>query len=206
MRRTRRLPLEELRPYLLDIPKDPAPLDWSQIFGNAHPVELEVGFGKGMFLVTSSQANSNVNYVGIEIERKYQLYAATRIAKRSLRNVRLACGDARSIFKDHMTDNSIRTLHVYFPDPWWKTRHRKRRLFTAEFVHECARVLQPGGKLRIKTDVEDYFAVMKKLIADETSLMEVSQAAEDNPETATNFERKYRNENRPIYGAEYAKG
>src|SRR5262249_53239841 len=93
LRRDRRLPLEELAPYLLEVPGAPAPLDWQAVFGNAGPVEIEVGFGKGLFLVTAAQACLGVNFVGIEIARKYQLFTATRLAKRGLRNVRLVKAD-----------------------------------------------------------------------------------------------------------------
>src|SRR5262245_27436720 len=95
VRRAKRLPLEALAPYLLQAPQTPGALSWSEVFGNERPVEIEVGFGKGMFLLTSSQARPDVNFLGIEIFRKYQLYAATRLAKRSLKNVRLLCADAR---------------------------------------------------------------------------------------------------------------
>ena len=78
--RARRLPLEELAPYLLEVPDPPAPLDWRAVFGNDHPVEVEIGFGKGLFLLTASQACPGTNFLGIEIMRKYQLFTATRLA------------------------------------------------------------------------------------------------------------------------------
>src|SRR5262249_27372588 len=153
MRRSRRLALEELAPCLLDIPQPPVLLDWQSVFGNANPVEVEVGFGKGLFLITTAPQHPEINYLGIEIIRKYQLFTATRVIKRRLANVRLACADARLLLRDCVTAGSLQAIHVYFPDPWWKKRHQKRRVFTAEFVAQCERTLRLGGRLHIATDV-----------------------------------------------------
>src|SRR5438045_5362294 len=102
MRRGSRLPMEELAPYLFEIaiPADGTEsqvLDWRRVFGNVNPVEIEVGFGKGLFLVNAGEARPQTNFFGIEIERKYTLFTATRLAKRGLRNVKLAVGDARRV-------------------------------------------------------------------------------------------------------------
>src|SRR5262249_23544597 len=133
-------------------------LDWSLVFGNANPVEIEVGFGKGLFLVNAGAAWPQTNFFGIEIERKYTLFTATRLAKRGLRNVKVAAYDARQFLCEFVGSASIGAIHVYFPDPWWKNRHRKRRLLTESFAAECARVLVPGGRLHLVSDVQEYFA------------------------------------------------
>jgi tRNA (guanine-N7-)-methyltransferase len=205
VRARKRLPLEQLTPYLLEVPDtpDPKPLDLAEVFGNANPAELEVGFGKGLFLQTSAESHPGVNYLGIEIIRKYQLWAATRLAKRDLHNARLVCADARAWLRQHIADGAFGVVHVYFPDPWWKTRHRKRRLFTGEFVKECERCMRPGGQLHLASDVQDYFEVMKGLIQSETRLRLAPVAEVVQP--LTNFERKYRVEGRPIYRAWYEK-
>src|SRR5437762_6338789 len=113
MRRGPRLPLEQLQPYLLDVSepregvdrrnrirqnsgRSPNPnsgefgyqLKWDEVFGNDHPVEIEVGFGKGLFLINAGKARPETNFLGIEIERKYTLFTATRLAKRDLSNVK----------------------------------------------------------------------------------------------------------------------
>lgn len=218
MRRGGRLPLEVLQPYLLEVPsalgKPPAaqsllPLDWQQVFGNDHPVEIEVGFGKGLFLLTASQAHPETNYLGIEIDRAYQLYTATRLAKRQIPNVRLACADARMFLHDRVPDQSVQALHVYFPDPWWKKRHRKRRLFTAEFAEECVRVLKLGGRLQLATDVEEYFAEIQALLGRQAGLQMLPAPPPRQPQHdfdyLTNFERKYRQEAKAIFRAAYQK-
>ena len=214
-RASRRLPAEALAPYLVDVPnprKLPPdspklapvpPIAWDALFGNRHPVEIEVGFGKGMFLTNQGTARLDTNFLGIEIERKYVLMTASRVAKRQLANVKLACTDASWFLKERVIASSVAAIHVYFPDPWWKTRHRKRKLFTRAFAGECARVLAPGGRLHFATDVEAYFAETLEMMKDVPALQ--TQPTPDVSEALTNFERKYREEGRPIYRALFEK-
>src|SRR2546423_13842062 len=120
MRRGCRLPMEELAPYLFEIaiPPDGSKrqvLDWQLVLGNANPVEIEVGFGKGLFLVNAGEARPQTNFFGIEIERKYTLFTATRLAKRGLRNVKVAACDARRFLGDCVAAGSVAAVHVYFP-------------------------------------------------------------------------------------------
>jgi tRNA (guanine-N7-)-methyltransferase len=210
------MPPEALKPYLLEVPNPrvlppdspllaPAPpLDWRGVFGNDHPVEMEVGFGKGLFLVSQGAARPQTNFLGIEIERKYVLFTATRIAKRQLANVKLACTDARWLLKERIAAGSVAALHVYFPDPWWKTRHRKRKLVTRDFADQCVRVLKPGGRLHFITDVEAYFRETIDMLKEVSSLRALP-APSGEEEGLTNFERKYRHEGRAIYRAKYEK-
>jgi len=210
------LPLEALAPYLIDVPHPgflpPAspllakapPVDFRSLFGNDHAVEIEVGFGKGLFLVTQGEARPDTNFLGIEIERKYTLFTATRLARKSLANVRLACTDARWFLKERVADACIAAMHVYFPDPWWKNRHRKRKLFTRAFAEQCGRVLKIGGRLHFITDVADYFAETVPMLKDLPALQSLPDA-EETGEDRTNFERKYRLEGRPIHRAFFEK-
>ena len=190
MRKTKRLSLAELAPYTWE--STDAPLDWPIIFGNDNPVEIEVGSGKGAFLVATAPAHPAVNFFGIEIVRKYQFYCATRVAIRGLKNVRMAGCDARPLLRDRVPPASVQAIHVYFPDPWWKKRHHKRRVFTPEFVDSCAKALRPGGRLHLASDVAETFALMTELCDAHPDLRRVAE-----PETTagtveymTNFERK----------------
>ena len=207
MRRSSRLPLERLVPYLLEPPDPPAPLDWRAVFGNDNPVEIEVGFGKGLFLVGAAQACPAVNFLGVEIVRKYQLFTATRMAKRGLTNVRLVKADARLFLRDCVADASVQAVHVYFPDPWWKKRHWKRRVFTAEFARQCARVLRTQGRLYAATDVDEYFGVITELLGQQAGLTPLPVPDLKQPEHdldyLTNFDRKARKQGKPIFRGIY---
>jgi tRNA (guanine-N7-)-methyltransferase len=195
---------------LPDVPRGTrgAPIVWRELFANDHPVEVEVGIGKGLFLATAAGERPNTNFFGVEIVRKYQLYAATRLAKRRLTNVRVACADGRALLKERVAPGSVQAVHLYFPDPWWKARHRKRRVFTPDFAHTTGAVIQPGGQLLIATDVEAYFAVMTQIVRDlGRGFREVPPpppvAPTHDMDYLTNFERKFRREGRPIYRAAY---
>jgi tRNA (guanine-N7-)-methyltransferase len=200
-----RLPLEQLQQYLFTPPPTPVPLDWAHVFGNEQPVEIEVGFGKGLFLLTASQEHPAVNYLGIEIERKYQLFTANRLAKRRLRNVRLVSTDARNFLRDYVAGSSVQAVHIYFPDPWWKKRHHKRRVFTEDFAAACTRVLRLGGNLEVLTDVAEYSELISGLLAQQASLQLLLATGPSGETFRTNFERKYREAGKPIYAATYVK-
>jgi tRNA (guanine-N7-)-methyltransferase len=184
-----------------------AALEWQQLFGNGNPVEIEVGMGKGLFLLNSAVSRPETNFFGIEIVRKYQLYATTRFAVRQLPNVRTVCADARWVFRQFVPPASVSAVHVYFPDPWWKARHKKRRVFTDGFAADSARILRNEGRLFIATDVEEYFEVMTGIIRAMPAFSEVrSETSVGSPEAAgfqTNFERKARQKGTPIWRAEF---
>jgi tRNA (guanine-N7-)-methyltransferase len=211
MRKERRLTLDELAPWCWEMPRastEPVvPLDWSALFGNDNPVEIEVGMGKGLFLLTQSLARPEVNFFGIEVVRKYQLYAATRVAIRKLPNVKTCCADAKRVLHDFVRPASVAAIHVLFPDPWWKARHKKRRVFTPEFAADAARVLRPGGRLHIASDVEEYFGVMNEILRALPAFREEhSETSRESVEAAgfqTNFERKARLIGTPVWRASY---
>ncbi len=184
----------------------PAPINFFELFGNDHPVELEVGSGKGLFLANAARANPDRNYLGVEIARKYARLAAERLARQRLGNAKVWAADIRGVLR-RIPDRCLRAVHVYFPDPWWKKRHKKRRVFTDELVAQIERVLQPGGELLVASDVEEYFALIRDLIAASPAFHERPAPELKEPEHEldylTNFERKYRLEGRPVYRASY---
>jgi tRNA (guanine-N7-)-methyltransferase len=213
VRKPRRLTADELAPYCLTIgergkpAEAPSPIDWNALFGDDHRVEIEVGMGKGLFLLTQAVNRPQVNFFGIEVVRKYQLYAATRFAIRRLSNVKTACADAKAILRDNVSAGSVAAVHVLFPDPWWKKRHKKRRVFTAEFAADAARAIAAGGRLHIASDVEEYFGVMRGIVDGMPAFRLVdSETSRESVETAgfqTNFERKARLQGTPIWRAVY---
>ena len=205
-RPTRRPPIDTA-PYTLTLALPEAPLSWGAVFGNDRPVELEVGSGKGLFLANAGQARPEHNFLGIEIARKYANKAAERLAKLGLTNVKVYCGDARLFCARAVPSASLRAVHVYFPDPWWKARHKKRRVFAEPLVADIERSLEPRGELWVATDVEEYYGVIRALVADHPRFEEQPFPAFGTPQHdrdyLTNFERKYRLEGRPIHRARY---
>lgn len=131
----------DVSPFTLDMPS--APVDWAALFGNDHPIELEIGSGKGLFLANAGQSRPDRNFLGVEIAKKYARRAAERIARRGLANVKILPGDARRFLHEFVPAGSVAALHIYFPDPWWKKRHRKRRVFCEPFVDDVARASSP---------------------------------------------------------------
>ena len=183
------------------------PIAWPTLFGNDHPVELEIGSGKGLFLANAARARPDHNYFGIELAKKYARRAADRVAKLGLSNVRVYPGDARLFMSRYVPAASLTALHVYFPDPWWKARHKKRRVFGPPLVLDAERTLIPGSELHVVTDVAEYFGVIESLMAQHPRFTRLPvpeiRDAEHELDYLTNFERKYRIEGRPIHRALY---
>lgn len=199
----------ELSSHLIHHEALPSPIDWVALFGREAPVELEVGSGKGLFLATAAALHPERDYFGIEMSASYARRAADRARKRGLTNVKVAAADARRVLAAHVPAGSLAAVHVYFPDPWWKKRHRKRRVFSADFVEHAIRALASGGELRLATDVEEYDAVMRELVSARPELVEKPAPSPGDPahdlDYLTNFERKFRLEGRAIHRAVYAR-
>jgi tRNA (guanine-N7-)-methyltransferase len=204
-------PPVDLKPWFLtrqDIDADyGARLDWPAFFGNSNPVEIDVGSGRGLFLVTAGLAHPEINYLGIELDYREGRRTARRLKKREMPNVRVLGGDVHVAFERYIAPHSVAAIHVYFPDPWWKRRHRKRRVFTDQFVDRCARLLLPGGVLHARTDVEEYFGVISSLMNHHPDFHPLptppDKAAEHDLDYRTSFERKKRKLGLPIFRGEW---
>ena len=162
--------------------------DFEQLFGNANEVEIELGIGKGRFLIDAAQRHADRNYFGVEWASKYLRIAHQRCLKRQLSNVRLARADAREFVEFFLPADSINACHIYFPDPWPKKRHHKRRLVNSGFIAEIERTLIPGGRLWMATDHDEYFGVMLEVLGEFPRLRGVDAEWEGVP---TNYEEKY---------------
>ena len=181
----------------LDQTNDSDPmLNWEEIFGNTHPVEVEIGIGKGRFLIEAAQNHLQVNYIGIERAAKYLRLAQARSLRRDLKNIRLIRADALDFIEFFVPVESVSAIHLYFPDPWPKKRHHKRRLFNKSFLTEVERVLVNRGRLWIATDHQDYFAVMLEVLEDSSCLREIDL---EWPTLKTNYEDKYIGQGKVIH-------
>ena len=187
----------------------PRPTDPRSLFAQPAPLEIEVGSGKGLFVAAASKTHPDRNFLGIEIARKYARYAAARLARENRANALMICGDGLAIFREHVPSASLAAVHVYFPDPWWKKRHKKRRVLNEEFLKDVERTLAPGGRLHFWTDVEEYFQATLALIAAATSLRGplpvAEKPAEHDLDYRTHFERRTRKNEEPVYRAEFEK-
>ena len=187
----------------------PRPWDAAQLFGRVAPLEVEVGSGKGLFLQSAAASNPAHDFLGIEIATKYARFAAARLARRELTNAVMVHGDAQPIFTDLLPDESLAAVHVYFPDPWWKKRHEKRRVLNERFVRQVERTLVSGGSLHYWTDVRERFDETLELLAAQTTLvgpLEVAERpAEHELDYRTHFERRMRLAELAVYRAEFRK-
>lgn len=178
-------------------------LDLGRLFGNEHSVVLEIGSGKGRFLISSALEQPETNFIGIEKSLHYHRVIRDRIRKRMLTNVRLVNHDAFFVLRDMIPDSSLREIHIYFPDPWPRKKEQKRRIIRPEVLQEIRRVLVDGGSGIYVTDHREYFEAASPLLPDffETELRVPGPG--DPPRT--NYEAKYRAEGRPIYEARFWK-
>ena len=120
----------------------------------AGPIELDIGFGRGLSLFERATLAPDSRIIGIEVKTKLAYKTDQRLRKHDLRNVAILCGDAREILKRAEPSGSVRRVSLHFPDPWWKKRHDKRRVIGDALLTEIERLMKPGGELFIQTDVE----------------------------------------------------
>ena len=172
-------------------------LDLSEVFGNDRDVVLEIGSGKGRFLISSAIEQPEKNFIGIEKSLHYHRLIRERVAKRNLTNVRLINHDAFLVLRDMLADASLAEIHIYFPDPWPRKREQKRRIIRAEVLDQIRRVLAPGGSGIYVTDHRQYFEAAAPLIEQWFRAERRIPRAED--PARTNYEAKYRQEGREIF-------
>ena len=168
------------------------------------PFELEIGSGKGTFLVQEAAARPDTDFLGVEYAGEFFRYAADRVRRHAMENVRLLYADADEVVRCWLADACVRVVHLYFSDPWPKKRHHKRRVVQLASLRQFHRILQPGGELRLVTDHPELWAWYQEHVARVTDLFE--RRAFEKPASAaegevvgTNFERKYRREGRPFH-------
>lgn len=200
-------PSIDLARHLYTLEQFTAPLDCAALFGRDAPLDVEMGSGKGLFIANAAAGRPEHNFLGVEIARKYAAHCAGRLVRAGLNNAAMVAGDGLRLFREFLPTAVVDAVHVYFPDPWWKARHRKRRVLNEAFLVDVVRVLKPGGILHFWTDVEEYFLSSLELIARvpqlEGPLPVPERAPEHDLDYRTHFERRKRKDNLPIYRSEF---
>ncbi len=195
--------------WLFTVDRLPNPWDEAAVFPHVAPLEVELGSGKGLFLATAAAQEPAHNFLGIELAQKYAAFAAARLARADLTNARLVQGDGLRVFREILPNDTLAAVHVYFPDPWWKARHKKRRVMNEPFLRDVQRTLRPGGRLHFWTDVEEYFHAGLEAVRQFTSLAGplavTERAAEHDLDYRTHFERRTRLHGQEVYRAEFRK-
>ena len=192
-------PLISLKPEDLD-----GQVDFCRIFGRSGSVHIEIGSGKGTFLLNQAADQPDINFLGIEWARKYYRYSVDRIGRWSLKNVRIIRTEAAVFIADSVPAESVDCFHIYFPDPWPKKRHHKRRFICSANLEHLIRSLKQNGCIKIATDHAGYFEQIQAVLAEKSNRLEETDflptAGADRGEwVGTNFERKYLKAKKTIY-------
>jgi tRNA (guanine-N7-)-methyltransferase len=174
------------------IPYAPGRLDADAAFGRAAPVILEIGFGMGETTAAIAAAHPDVNYLGVEVHSPGVGSLLKQIDARGLHNVRIVQHDAMDVVEHMLAPASLDGIFVFFPDPWPKKRHHKRRLIQPPFVGLLASRLRPNGVLHLATDWHDYAVQMLEVLQGETLLVNTSPGFSQRPEyrPLTKFEQR----------------
>lgn len=178
--------------------KEVWPLSADHLLGGTGPWEIELGFGKGRYLLARASSCPARRFLGIEIARPYYRLAVQRASRRGLSNLALIRGESLYLLATALPRRFASAMHVYFPDPWPKSRHQKRRLFDAASLDLILDSLAPGGVLYFASDHPDYGPAVRDLLEGHPGL-EVASRSDPWPGGArTNYEAKYIREGRPI--------
>jgi len=197
-------PLKFYDNIALEVCSEDGILDFDTVFSQSGPVEIEIGSGKGTFLLSQCRQFINTNFIGIEWASKYYRFAVDRLGRWDIKNVRMIRTDAAVFIDEHLAEDSVSGYHIYFPDPWPKARHNKRRLICLKNLMLMHRSLKSNGFINIATDHEQYFQWICRHISDCGEAFVQAEyilpAGAGRGEMAgTNFERKYLKQNRKVY-------
>jgi tRNA (guanine-N7-)-methyltransferase len=189
----------------VDLNAASVPLAWAELFGRQGPTELEIGSGKGRFLLGLARDRPQVNHLAVERAAKYHQLVCERAARRGLNNVRLLRTTAEDLLFRLLAPASLRAVYVLFPDPWPKKRHHKRRLISPHNARALLEVLEPAGRLLVKTDHPAYGDVIAEVLAglEDVDHLDADREFAELPESG--FERKYLDQGRSIRSFALAK-
>ena len=203
--------LPSISPLRLDPEAAALRLDWRRVFGREGRVEVEIGIGKGRFLLACASARPEVLHFGVEWSNEYLRLVETRAERGKLDNVRFVRADASDLVRRAIPEGSVSTYYVFYPDPWPKKRHHKRRFLQPANVDAMARTLVPHGWLHVATDHDDYWTVIEPLLDSHGAFVRQPHFGGaqfplplDGP--LTNFEAKYEVEGRRRHRGSWRRG
>ena len=181
--------------------EDAGVVDFSAVFGRVAQVEMEIGVGKGRFLLAAAAAHRDRDWFGLEIEPGYAQIVRIKAERAGLSNLRIERIDGRAFVLRRLSPGCLAGLHVYFPDPWPKKRHHKRRLVDPAWAEAAAHALAPASLLRVASDHEEYFGVIDDVLSNEPLLEKLIPDEAGDWSTGTSYELKFLKTGRPIYKA-----
>lgn len=192
-------------PYIVHPSQWAPPFAIGELFGRSAPLEIELGCGKGLFLKQAVTLEPGKSFLGVERAEKFFRHAVRRFLETPPPSLRLFHADAFDVLARWIEPESVAGVHVYFPDPWPKTKHAKRRLLRPELYRLVFRVLAPGGIFRIGSDVEPYFlAAEADILA--SGLFDPIPWPETAPDRiATNYAVKYAEQGRRLHYAKFVR-
>jgi tRNA (guanine-N7-)-methyltransferase len=198
--------LDELWPQF-GVEYSAAALDLDQLFTRRAPRMIEIGFGTGDALAMFAHAHPDMDCLGIEVHRPGAGHLLLQMQTHNIQNIRISCHDAVEVLMHQIPASSLDAIHVFFPDPWHKTRHHKRRLIQPAFVDVIASVIKPGGVLRLATDWQDYATHMRAVLdvhaAFNNIAGEAGYVARPDHRPLTRFERRGHRLGHGVWDMEY---
>jgi len=196
------IPLREI-PFVVRTEELEPPFEFKDLFGRSGPVEMEIGCGKGLFLVRAAEQNPETNYIGVEKAGKYFRRAVDRIHKAGHTSIRMLNGDAFDVLSRWTPPRSLDAVHVYFPDPWPKARHARRRLLQPTLFRLIAEVLPNGQPFRLGSDVGPYFEQAVLDVLATGAFEQVAWPGDALDRLPTSYAIKYAQEGRPLHYAKF---
>lgn len=182
---------------------DGQPVDFDAVFNRTAPKVLEIGFGNGESLVTQARENRDIDFVGIEVHRPGVGHLLQLLERDELSNVRIGCRDAVEVLSTSVPDDTFRQISIFFPDPWPKKRHHKRRLLQTQLVELLGSKLQRNGTLHVATDWADYAHFVRETMA-ATDRFEKADTRRALPRPETRFEQRGRGKGHEVFDLVYS--
>ncbi|HRD69062.1 MAG TPA: tRNA (guanosine(46)-N7)-methyltransferase TrmB [Legionella sp.] len=177
-----------------ELPTDKSTWDFAREFKRTADTVVEIGFGMGTSLATMAQQNPNINYIGIEVHKAGVGSLVADLHDHQIANVRVVAHDAVEVFQNQLADNSLAGVQIFFPDPWHKKRHHKRRLIQKEFISLLVKKIKPGGFIHCATDWQEYAEHILEVLESEPVLENQQAPGDYSPKPAsrplTKFEQR----------------